>query len=171
MLARSHDLKVHIGETPYGHKSYQVFVNPETKVFWNEGCSAFGLLVASPGGEWQPRSLLWCANPQPACFPAMVALYRYLRRNSLTNHSFRYLAFGHDRYRRGGWQVKPNTHYFDPDDIDAGADYGMSCFEKKLAASLLNDCRETVTETKIHEICRDVMASRADHAEYLLANR
>lgn len=73
-------------------------VDDDTRVIWVNKQKTFILQFKPKGAaknEWHYQWLSWkCRAGQRQLFPAVVALYRYLRRNGIVQDKLRYLATG-----------------------------------------------------------------------------
>ncbi len=62
-------------------------------------------------GRWFFQWLMWsCRGGRKFWFRPLVAFYRHIRRNKLTDHSLRYLASGEHRLKHGGYVVGSEAH-------------------------------------------------------------
>lgn len=68
-------------------------------------------LAFRQSGSWYFQSLMWsCRGARGSLFLGLVALYRYLRKNLVTDHSLRFLAWGSKRTRNGGYAVGTKSY-------------------------------------------------------------
>jgi hypothetical protein len=69
-------------------------VDAETRVVWSKKHDAF-VLKFQCNGSWYVQWLVWsCRGGRAKYFKAMAILYRFIRRNGLSNKSLRELARG-----------------------------------------------------------------------------
>jgi len=55
-------------------------------------------------GRWCYQPLMWsCRAGRKFWFRPLVAFYRYIRKNKITDHSLRFLAWGENRLKHGGY--------------------------------------------------------------------
>ena len=94
-----------------GHISYEVLVEHETKLIFSLSSTdspsfIIGFICA---GQWIYQSLMWsCRGGKQKYYRAMVCMYRFLRRNKITPHTMRYLAWGENRLKHGGIAIRHN---------------------------------------------------------------
>lgn len=70
----------------------EAVVDADTRLVWNNRKSSFILKFRS-SGRWYYQWLSWqCRAGRKSFFPALVALYRHLRRAGLVSESLRRLA-------------------------------------------------------------------------------
>jgi len=94
-----------------GYVSHEVLADKENKVIFrvNSNDSPSIMIGFVCEGKWFYQSLMWsCRGGKQKYFQAMVCLYRYLRRNDITGHSLRYLAWGENRLKHGGLSLRYN---------------------------------------------------------------
>lgn len=88
---------------------YEAVVDEETRVIYTirPDDEHFFALKFKCAGKWYYQFLMWsCRGGKSKYYRAMVALYRYLRRNGIINHSLRYLARGENWYRNRGQIIR-----------------------------------------------------------------
>lgn len=96
-----------------GTATYEAMVDDKTKVIFidrtDEAPSiTLGFICE---GKWWYQSMMWCCRAGKASyFPAMVQLYRYLRRNKITDHSLRFIAWGDNRLKNSGYAIGTPAH-------------------------------------------------------------
>lgn len=57
-------------------------------------------------GRWCYQSLMWaCRGGRKFWFKPLVAFYRYIRKNNVTDHSLRYLAWADHRLKNDGYAI------------------------------------------------------------------
>lgn len=55
-------------------------------------------------GRWCYQSLMWsCRGGKKFWYRPLVLFYRYIRQNKITDHSLRYMAWGANRLKHGGY--------------------------------------------------------------------
>lgn len=88
--------------------TYEAMVDDEKKViFIGDGESPSMVIGFVCDGKWYYQPLIWsCRGGKQKYFRALVTLYRYLRRNEITTHSLRYLAWAENRMKHGGFSIQ-----------------------------------------------------------------
>lgn len=58
-------------------------------------------------GKWYYQSMMWgCRAARHTWFWPLVNFYRFIRQQKLTDHSLRYLVWGDNRLRNGGYAIR-----------------------------------------------------------------
>lgn len=61
--------------------------------------------------RWAYQSLMWsCRGGRQFWYRPLVTLYRHIRKNKLTDHSLRFMAWGECRLKHGGYVYGSNSH-------------------------------------------------------------
>ena len=94
-------------------KSYELQIDPANKLILrikkNESPSL--IIGFTCNGVWYYQFLIWsCRGGKAFYYKPMIALYRHIRRNKLTDYSLRFIAGADCRLKNGGYAIGTETH-------------------------------------------------------------
>ena len=62
-------------------------------------------------GRWCYQPLMWsCRAGRKFWFRPLIEFYRYIRKNKITDHNLRFLAWGENRLKHGGYVVGSESY-------------------------------------------------------------
>ncbi len=94
-------------------RSFEMQIDPENKlvlVMRNDESPSFaiGTLI---DGRWWYQSLMWsCRAGRKFWFRPMIAFYRHIRANKITDYNLRFLAWADKRLKHGGYAYGSESH-------------------------------------------------------------
>jgi len=98
--------------TTAGILRYEVAVDSDAKVIYRQPAHEYPAIILGfrSAGRWYYQGMHWnCRGGRPTYYRAMVTLYRFLRKNNVTDHSLRFLAWGKGRFKNGGYAIRAHS--------------------------------------------------------------
>jgi len=100
--------EIRVVVTPAGLTTYEAPIDDVTKVIYFDSKRESPSFIVGfiCNGAWYYQGMHWsCRGAKFKYFRALASLYRYLRRQGITEHSLRFLAWGENRLKNGGFAI------------------------------------------------------------------